>query len=290
MFSMNLYFIDNSFNERIYNYMANHKDKIFKIRRTEELPADASAFFQKKAGDFTIVHSVNAGLGKTFWITANAKSKGKDCRYFPVAGNLNMDRLYKRILELKLKDTDALVIQIHNIKDIKILNEFLMQITFFKCLKHEGFFYLPEKLSIYIEIQNVLGQKHLQDIQVLSLVSAGRQNVVFIEKAEAKDVRISPNDDKFMFALKYLDMLEAQKIDKEELNFELFKKEKANLMPNQDRISFLVDNYLFKPLKSIGNQPSFIQLHSFLSLLYQSVLTFSTSFYYTVDQIGHYLR
>lgn len=34
IFTMNLYFIDNSFNERIYNYMANHKDKIFKIRRT----------------------------------------------------------------------------------------------------------------------------------------------------------------------------------------------------------------------------------------------------------------
>lgn len=107
------------------------------------MPPDASAFFQKKAGDFTIVHSTSAGLGKTFWIAANAKSKGKDCKYFPVAGNLNMDRLYKRILELDLKDTDALVIQIHNIKDIKILNEFLLQITFFKCLKHEGFFYLP---------------------------------------------------------------------------------------------------------------------------------------------------
>lgn len=125
---------------------------------------------------------------------------------------------------------------------------------------------------------------------MLSLVAGGRQNIVLIEKAEAKDVQISPNDDKFMFALKYLDMLEAQKIDKEELNFERFQKEKAALMPNKERISFLVDHYLFKPLKSIGNEPSFIQLHSFLSLLYQSVLTFSTSFYYTVDQIGHYLR
>lgn len=120
------------------------------------------------------MYSANAGLGKTFWIEADAKKKNKVCKFFPIAGNLSIDNLCKRIVELDLQSTDALVVQIHNIKDLKILNEFLMQIAFFKCLKHEGFLYLSEKLSIYIEVQNVLGQKHIQDIQVLNLVASSK--------------------------------------------------------------------------------------------------------------------
>jgi hypothetical protein len=82
-------------------------------------------------------------------------------KYFPVAGNLDFGRLLQRIRDLKLTEDSALIIQIHNIKDKKVLDEFLFQVVLFKCLKHEGFLYLPDKIAVYIELQNVLDQKHL---------------------------------------------------------------------------------------------------------------------------------
>ncbi len=42
-----------------------------------------------------------------------------------------------------LKERDGLIINIHNVKDKKNLDQFLFQIVFFKCLYYEGFYYLP---------------------------------------------------------------------------------------------------------------------------------------------------
>lgn len=154
--------VDNSLNERIYNYFANHKDKLFRVIRAEEVPLASLAYFHKQAGATRIVTSPAAGLGKTFWIEQEIQKAGKVPCYFPVAGNLNMGRLHERLCNLTLSSNKALIIKIDNIKNKKILDEFLFQVVFFKCLKHEGFLYLPEDLTIYIELQNVLNQNHLE--------------------------------------------------------------------------------------------------------------------------------
>lgn len=75
---MNLYMIDNATNEKIYNYFAaNHKDKVFKIVRTEDVARDAHSYFEEKAGKLVIVDSPSAALGKTFWIESQIKQQGR---------------------------------------------------------------------------------------------------------------------------------------------------------------------------------------------------------------------
>lgn len=201
---INLYMIDNSLNERIYNYFANHKDKLFRVIRSEEIPGEALSYFHRQAGPTKIVASSAAGLGKTFWIEQDIKRLGKKPCYFPVAGNLSFERLHQRIRDLGLTGDNALIIQIHNIKDKKTLDEFLFQVVFFKCIKHEGFLYLPEQLSIYIELQNVLNQKHLDELQVLAILAQGKGIVEHLEAVKAADIRIDPLNRKWMFVLKYL--------------------------------------------------------------------------------------
>ena len=114
--------IDNSLNERIYNYFSNHRDKLFRVTRTEEISNESLSFFHNKAGATKVVASPAAGLGKTFWIEQDIKRQGKQPVYFPVAGNLNLGRLTQRIRDLNLTDNSALIIQIHNIKDKKMLD------------------------------------------------------------------------------------------------------------------------------------------------------------------------
>ena len=157
---------------------------------------------------------------------------------------MSLSRLHQRIRDLKLTENSALVIQIHNIKDKKTLDEFLFQVVFFKCIKYDGFLYLPPNLSIYIELQNVLDQKHLEQLQVLAILSRGEGIVQHLQQAQSVDVRIDPQNRKFMFVLKYLDLLKSKSIDKEELSFSTFQTEcnngKAGMLLNQGSISELI--------------------------------------------------
>lgn len=200
--------IDNATNEKIYNYFAaNHKDKAFKIIRTEDVSKDANSYFEEKAGKLTIVDSPFAGLGKTFWIEERIREEGRTPKYFPLAGNLDFAKIYKRIENLKLDDKSALIIQIHNIKDKKILDEFLFQVIFFKCLKHDGFLYLPEDMPIYVELQNILNQKPIEELQVLRMLGRCNRLCFKMPKVKADHVKIDASNQKAMFVLKYLDML-----------------------------------------------------------------------------------
>jgi hypothetical protein len=73
---------------------------------------------------------------------------------------------------MNLTDENALIIQIHNVKDRKILDEFLLQIIVFRCIKHDGFLYLPNNIPIYVELQNMLdSKKHFENLQVLAILS-----------------------------------------------------------------------------------------------------------------------
>jgi hypothetical protein len=97
---MNLYIIDNSTNEKIYNYFANYKDRIFKILHSDEISSNADQYFHAQAGNTKVVYSASAGLGKTFWIEQDARRQKKVPIYFPVAGNLDFSRLIRRIRDL----------------------------------------------------------------------------------------------------------------------------------------------------------------------------------------------
>lgn len=50
----------------------------------------------------------------------------------------------------------------------------------------------------------------------------------------------------------------------------------------------MVERYLFAPLRDALNEPSYIQMVSFLSLMFESLNTFSQSSYYTLDMIKYY--
>jgi hypothetical protein len=97
-----------------------------------------------------------------------------------------------------------------------------------------------------------------------------------------------------MFVFKYLQMLhtkeidkkDTKEIDKKELTFHEFQegcdKNTPGMLLPQATISELVEHYLFQPLKQARNDPSYIQMVSFLSLMFESLNTFAQSLYYTL--------
>lgn len=94
-----------------------------------------------------------------------------------------------------------------------------------------------------------------------------------------------------MFVLKYLDMLRANEIDKQELTYEDFsaklKENDTHAVP-PEKIKELIDEYLFKPLHEMNNDPSYVQLQCFLTLMLESLRVFSSSPFYSLDMMKHY--
>jgi hypothetical protein len=108
---------------------------------------------------------------------------------------------------------------------------------------------------------------------------------------KASEVNIDITHTKWMFVLRYLQMLNSRLIDKVELTFKTFLdeiKKNPGAVPQPSQISQLIDQYLFTPLMEAKNEPSYIQMVSFLSLLFESLNIFASSPYYTIEQIRHY--
>jgi hypothetical protein len=104
-------------------------------------------------------------------------------------------------------------------------------------------------------------------------------------EVKASDVKIDPAHTKWMFVLRYLQMLHTNLVDKNELSYQAFLEEirrNPGALPQPAQISQLIDQYLFTPLLKAKNKPSYIQMVSFLSLLFESLNIFSSSPYYTI--------
>lgn len=68
----------------------------------------------------------------------------------------------KALMTQKKQDRQSIVIQLHGVKNKHVLDELLLQLLFFRAVYHEGFHYLSQNLTLYVEIQNITGEMQLR--------------------------------------------------------------------------------------------------------------------------------
>lgn len=81
-----------------------------------------------------VVMSGRAGYGKTFYIQQQCGHQR--LVYLPLCGTVSPSSLLSRLKHADLADRQFLLIQLHNVKNKRVLDELLFQLVSFRSIAH----------------------------------------------------------------------------------------------------------------------------------------------------------
>ena len=213
------------------------------------------------------------GLGKTEQIKSEALEKSMNVVTFSISGPFEPRKLTQRLKSLKLKAYSCLHLNIGEVSDPLLLDTFLFQLIITGMVSAGNQFYHLPTRHIYIEIANTLND-WLRD----SLVVSKYFLRVHLNWHNYADLLVSSKiTSNVQVVCQYLDIFDRGCIGTKEITFRDSKRPKP--VPTL-RCQELLAKYFSSDVNT-----TFTTLHTFLDILADQLLKFSTSAFFKIESL-----
>ena len=157
-----------------------------------------------------LLNSDKSGIGKSTKIRNDVLKRNKKYIYFPINGFLNQINIIQRLQNLELTENSVIHLDIFDIDNIDLIEEFLFYIIITKSfIKNTTILYFPNDIEIYIEFQNL---NDIKKFSIFSLIKFKEQNKLLIKNIEPLIFSKEKNSDLIIVG-KYLKLI--KKLNKE---------------------------------------------------------------------------
>ena len=223
-----------------------------------------------------LVTSEIAGLGKSTYIREEIRRLAKTYVKFPIAGNVDLDRLTERLRNSTIQSNPnniALHITISSVEHIERLNQFLYCLILFRCFQLGNMpIDVPTSILIYIELDSSSYLNEMtNDILIFKYLTTKH-----IDKIDWNDLN---SDEKHVQLIaNYIHAIKDKSINQIDLN-------ETNSLPiEQSSCIALIKPYVIG--KKNENLVSWIHLSIFLSIYYKLFSGFSKSGYFMIEYLA----
>ena len=272
-----------------YKNLANKKNiNILEIKK-EDLKNE-----KYEENNIEIIKSDISGIGKSTQIKKNIQDNQKKWIYFPIYEVFNYNEIIERLNILNIDNNSALHLDLYNIDNIDLMQEFLFSLLIARFNSYnEEFYYLSKDIPIKIEIQNTFID-FFEKLPILTLF-----NVKELKISDLPPLIVSKElDSNIQLVANYLKALKENKINDKDLIFPKItpkdfeghyyfsKKKKYSTSVKADLLSVLeCQNLIFDSIKEFLEEPTYYQIISFINMLAAQLRKLNQNYFLNAFQL-----
>ena len=234
-----------------------------------------------KIGDRTskVISSVEAGFGKSAKVENQAKNENKRFYSFPIAGELSISSICKRLCRIDFIGPSILLFQINCNNNQSLVNEILMNLSLFKTIISDNkIFIIPQNVELYVEVANSYDNSLYKELKYLEYLP---QEI--IQKFDIS--RIYPSDrleSSMNYVCNYLKLYKNDQLNVKEISFE--RLQNIELLSSREISELLA----YAIAETGGTIQNFILLNTFVEVLGTMLKCFENSPFFSCDIIEFY--
>eukprot|EP00434_Breviolum_minutum_P031940 symbB.v1.2.028246.t1/scaffold2978.1/size66007/3 len=253
-------------------------DDVSKVHTLTEIPAKPAhalspqglqRFVQHLAPELVCVLSDDAGCGKTETVRQRAFALKKVPQTVPLSGPLNVSNFIQRLLMRKWRSHDCLHLDIGPTKELDLLDDILVQISFWGVVQAESKLAMVPRDYTFVELANV-STGVLRNLTISSLVSPT------IAKFDISAFLVCPQPrSPAQVVCKVLEAFENQSLQSRPVTLD-------GEGLREERCRELLRRYI---VNQIQGPPSYALVHTVLRVLAVQFISFSNSAYFDPKQL-----